>query len=55
MRNPHCGPNGFSPPAPEWMCVDPPVVHNKVPEPDVIGLLVIASVVAFISKRIRKN
>jgi hypothetical protein len=51
--NPHCGPNGFSPPAPAHMC-NPPTVTHTVPEPDVIGLLFIAGLVAYVAKKIKR-
>ena len=44
----HCGPNGFSPPAP-WC--DRPVRH--VPEPGSLALFAIAGAAALIRRRVR--
>ena len=35
----HCGPNGFSPPAPDWVCNGQP--HNQVPEPGSFALVAV--------------
>jgi hypothetical protein len=40
----HCGPDGFSPPAPQWVCDAPNEVH-QVPEPGSL-LLVLVGLVA---------
>ena len=39
----HCGPDGFSPPAPQWVCDAPEEVH-QVPEPGSLALVLVALV-----------
>lgn len=43
--NDHCGPNGFSPPAPPEMC------HNTVPEPATWGLIILACILVYVMRR----
>lgn len=60
MNQSHCGPNGFSPQAPNCYVEYPPRTGgpeprppNQVPEPDVVSLLLVAGVIAFLAKRKR--
>ena len=39
----HCGPDGFSPPAPQWVCDAPNEVH-EVPEPSSLVLVLVGLV-----------
>lgn len=47
----HCGPNGFSPQAPEWVCNAPE--GGQVPEPGSLALVLIGLAAARIVKRKR--
>jgi hypothetical protein len=48
----HCGPDAFSPPAPQAMCeqLDHPPVHH-VPEPGTIILLIVAFIMFVLVRR----
>ena len=50
--HPHCGPNGFSPPAPAYMCRETLPPH-QVPEPGIFALLLVAMVAAWVTRRRR--
>lgn len=43
----HCGPNGFSPPAPPELCAQ----VNRVPEPSTFWLLLIGLVCAIVLRK----
>lgn len=46
----HCGPDGFSPPAPPEICNAPDVV-NTVPEPGTLALMALALPLLWVLRR----
>ena len=51
----HCGPGGFSPPAPKEMCEQVQQPVNQVPEPSTAWLLAIALIAVYIVNRQQRN